>query len=163
MDRGPALRRRQSSSEAVKFLLAQSAILVPAPSPMPPPTCRAVFKLAQSRRPEKRAALLAFLEQTAEHGEPAALEMRESRGAEVYALVAALRDAREGRPTAAAPPDEALSNLVRAVAALATCGMNRRYLLEAGCLDALAEALASPQPELATLAVQVGMALWACV
>lgn len=113
-----------------------------------------MFKLAQSRRPEKRAALLAFLEQAAEAGEPAALEMRESRGAEVYALVAALRDAREGRPSAAAPP-EALSNLVRAVAALATCAPNRRYLLEAGCLDALAEALAAPDPGLATLAVQV--------
>lgn len=116
---------------------------------------RAVFKLARAGTRDKRESLLRFLEQAAEAGEPAALEMRESRGAEVYQLVAALRDAREGRPAAVAPPEEALSNLVRAVAALAVCPQNRRYLLEAGCLDALADALAAPQPELATLAVQV--------
>ena len=116
---------------------------------------RALFKLARAGTRDKRESLLRFLEQAAEAGEPAALEMRESRGAEVYQLVAALREAREGRPTAVAPPDEALSNLVRAVAALAVCPQNRRYLLEAGCLDALADALAAPQPELATLAVQV--------
>lgn len=115
-----------------------------------------MFKLARAGTRDKRESLLRFLEQAAEVGEPAALEMRESRGAEVYQLVAALRDAREGRPTAVAPPEEALSNLVRAVAALAVCPQNRSYLLEAGCLDALADALAVPQPELATLAVQVG-------
>lgn len=115
-----------------------------------------MFKLARAGTRDKRESLLRFLEQTAEAGEPAALEMRESRGAEVYQLVAALRDAREGKPTAVAPPEEALSNLVRAVAALAVCPQNRRYLLEAGCLDAVADAMVAPQPELATLAVQVG-------
>ena len=115
-----------------------------------------MFKLARVGTRDKRESLLRFLEQTAEAGEPAALEMRESRGAEVYQLVAALRDAREGKPTAVAPPGEALSNLVRAVAALAVCPQNRRYLLEAGCLDALADAMVALQPELATLAVQVG-------
>lgn len=119
------------------------------------PVSRAVFKLARAGRADKRAALLQFLEHAAEAGEPAALEMRESRGAELYQLVAALRDAREGRPSAAAPPDEALSNLVRTAAALAVCPPNRRYILEAGCLDAVAEALGAPDPQLATLAVQV--------
>ena len=120
-----------------------------------PPVSRAVFKLSCSPKADKREALLLFLEQAAASGEPDALALRQTKGAELFLLVKAARDAREGR-TAVAPAPEMLSNLVRAVAALATCPQNRRYILEAGCLDAVGEALAAPEPELAATAAQVG-------
>jgi hypothetical protein len=120
-----------------------------------PPVSRAVFKLSCSPKAEKREALLLFLEQAAASGEPDTLALRQTKGAELFLLVKAARDAREGR-TAVVPAPEMLSNLVRAVAALATCPQNRRYILEAGCLDAVCEALAAPEPELAATAVQVG-------
>lgn len=58
-----------------------------APPPARPllPCARAVFKLARSQKRDKRQALLHFLEHTADHGEPNALEMRESKGAELCA------------------------------------------------------------------------------
>ncbi|KAI3438042.1 hypothetical protein D9Q98_000485 [Chlorella vulgaris] len=119
-----------------------------------PPVSRAVFKLSCSPKLDKRQALLQFLEHTAAHGEPDALALRQTRGAELFMLVKAARDARDGRPGAVAPAAEMHSNLVRAVAALATCLQNRRYILDAGCLDPVVEALAAPQPELAAAAVQ---------
>lgn len=121
---------------------------------------RAVFKLSCSPKREQREALLHFLEHTAAHGEPDALALRQTRGAELYVLVKAARDARDGRPGAVAPAAEMQASLVRAVAALAACPQNRRYILEAGCLDAVAEAVAATQPELAATAVQVGPLLW---
>ena len=127
-----------------------------------PPVSRAVFKLSCSPKRDKREALLLFLEQAAAKGEPDALALRQTKGAELFLLVKAARDAREGR-AAVAPAPEMLSNLVRAVAALATCPQNRRYILEAGCLDAVGEALAAPEPELAATAVQVGAGFVAVV
>ena len=138
-----------------------SASLV-TPTLRPLPLCRAVFKLSCSPKADKRQALLQFLEAAAASGEPDALALRQTKGAELFLLVRAARDAREGQATAVAPADEMLSNLVRAVAALATCPANRRYILDAGCLEPVVEALAAPQPQLALAAVQVRCAWWGC-
>lgn len=118
-----------------------------------PPVSRAVFKLSCSPKADKRAALLAFLEQAAARGEPEALSLRQTSGAELFLLVKAARDAREGRPSAPGPAAELQGNLVRAAAALATCPQNRRYILEAGCLDAVAAALGAPDTQLEAAAV----------
>lgn len=123
--------------------------------PLPPVPRKAVFKLSCTAKREKRDALLSFLEQTAASGEPDALALRQTRGAELFVLVKAARDAREGRPGAVAPADEMLQGLVRAAAALATCPQNRRYLLEAGCLEPVGEALGSGDAALAATAAQV--------
>ncbi|KAL4452133.1 hypothetical protein ABPG75_007795 [Micractinium tetrahymenae] len=138
-----------------------------------PPVSRAVFKLSCTPQHDKRQALLAFLEQAAAEGEPDALALRQTRGAELFLLVKAARDARaagrvarssggggrsEGAAAAAAAgtAEQMQETLVRAVAALAVCPQNRRHILEAGCLDPVAEALQAAQPAAATAAAQVG-------
>ncbi len=128
---------------------------------VPSHLCRAVFKLSCTPQREKRQALLAFLEQAAAEGEPEGLALRQTRGAELFLLVKAARDAGEaGRAQApapaAGPAEEMQEALVRCVAALAVCPQNRRYILEAGCLDPVAEALHAAQPTVATAAAQVG-------
>lgn len=120
-----------------------------------------MFKLSCTPQPVKREALLAFLEQAAAEGEPEGLALRQTRGAELFLLVKAARDAKaaaKASAAAAAPAEEMQEALVRAVAALAVCPQNRRYILEAGCLDPVAEALCVAQPAVATAAAQVGWA-----
>ncbi len=57
---------------------------------------RAVFKLT-SKKSARRAATLAWLEQTASNHEPAALALKQGKGAELVLLVKFVRDAREGK------------------------------------------------------------------
>ena len=55
-----------------------------------------MFKLT-SKKASRRAATLAWLEQTAATHEPAALALKQGKGAELVLLVKFVRDAREGR------------------------------------------------------------------
>lgn len=57
---------------------------------------RAVFKLT-SNKPARRAATLAWLEQTAAVHEPEVLTLKQGKGAELVVLVKFVRDAREGK------------------------------------------------------------------
>ena len=60
------------------------------------PVSRAVFKLT-SKKASRRAATLAWLEQTAANHEPGMLALKQGKGAELVLLVKFVRDAREGK------------------------------------------------------------------
>ncbi|GAB4819113.1 hypothetical protein N2152v2_006159 [Parachlorella kessleri] len=116
------------------------------------PVSRAVFKLT-SKKASRRAATLAWLEQTAANHEPGMLALRQGKGAELVLLVKFVRDAREGK-NPYATGEEMLGILVRACKALAVAQPNRRYILDSGALELLLEALSAGPEDLALLALQ---------
>lgn len=116
------------------------------------PVSRAVFKLT-SKRQSRRAATLDWLEQAAARNEPDLLVLKQGKGAELVVLVKFVREARDGR-NPYATGEEMTRVLVRACKGLAVTPQNRRYILDAGALDLLLDAMCSERPDLSLQSLQ---------